>query len=59
VISNNEKIGIVKSVQNFGASDLLEIQLFSTNKTEFFVFNDATVPEVNIEKKYLRIITIV
>ena len=43
-----EPIGHVVAVQNYGAGDLLEIQLEGTRRTELVVFTDAFVPEVDL-----------
>jgi len=42
-------IGAVLAVQNFGAGDLLEVQLAGSNRTEFFPFDDAFVPEIDFD----------
>ncbi len=43
-----EEIGKIIAVANFGASDLLEIQLKGGTATEFVPFSDACVPHVDI-----------
>lgn len=48
VSERGEPIGHVVAVQNFGASDLLEIRLEGTRQTEFIPFTDAAVPTVDI-----------
>lgn len=48
VSETGEKVGHVVAVQNFGASDLLEIRLEGSIKTEFIPFTDACVPTVDI-----------
>lgn len=48
VTPNGEPIGTVVAVQNYGASDLLEIRLEGSRRTEFVAFTDAFVPEVDI-----------
>lgn len=48
VSETGEKIGHVVAVQNFGASDLLEIRLEGTIKTELLPFTDACVPTVDL-----------
>ena len=40
-------LGVVKAVHNFGAGDVLEIEL-TDSKTEFVAFTDTNVPEVDI-----------
>lgn len=41
-------IGTIIAVQNFGAGDLLEIQLAGSQRTEFAPFTDACVPTVDL-----------
>jgi 16S rRNA processing protein RimM len=41
-------IGRVQAVQNFGAGDLLEVQLEGTGKSELIPFTEAAVPEVDL-----------
>ncbi len=48
VSETGEKIGHIVAVQNFGASDLLEIRLDGTIKTELIPFTNACVPTVDI-----------
>jgi 16S rRNA processing protein RimM len=48
VSSDGEEIGKIIAVANFGASDLLEIQLAGGTATEFVPFSDACVPSVDI-----------
>ena len=44
-----DHVGTVKSVHNFGAGDLLEIEFVSSGKSEYIPFTDACVPEVDIK----------
>lgn len=48
---NAQNIGIIVSVQNFGAGDLLEIRPTSSGTTYFVPFQDEYVTDVNIDKK--------
>lgn len=48
VSEQGEKIGDVVAVQNFGASDLLEIRLVASRATELIPFTDDFVPEVAV-----------
>jgi 16S rRNA processing protein RimM len=48
VAPDGTAIGRVVNVQNFGAGDLIEIELAGTKRTEFLPFSDAFVPEVDI-----------
>jgi 16S rRNA processing protein RimM len=45
--STGKALGTVKSVHNFGAGDVLEIE-FTGGATEFVAFTDANVPDVDI-----------
>jgi len=40
--------GTVVAVHNFGAGDLIEVQLAGSSKTEFFPFNMTSVPAVDV-----------
>ena len=54
VISQNKNsIGIVISVQNYGASDLLEVQSSTNNKNHLIPFTKETVVSVDIKKKLI------
>jgi 16S rRNA processing protein RimM len=46
--TDGNAMGKVVAVQNFGAGDLLEVQLTGTKRTELFPFTDACVPTVDI-----------
>lgn len=46
-------VGIIVSVQNFGAGDLLEIQNPQTFQTIFVPFRDEVVPTVDLEKGFV------
>ena len=49
---NNEKLGNIINVKNYGAGDLLEI-INSSKKTFFIPMNKENVKDVNIEKKII------
>lgn len=53
VISNEEIIGIVISVNNFGSSDLLEVKILSNDKKYFIPFSDETLEMVDQKKKII------
>ena len=56
-LSTNEEIGKVKSVQNFGAGDILEI-ISNSNEHSFMIpFTKKFVPEVNIQSGFIKIDT--
>ncbi len=42
-------IGTVVAIQNYGAGDLLEVQLLDTKKTELIPFKEPFVPKVDID----------
>jgi len=49
---NNKKIGIVTSIDNFGAGDLIEIKN-ELEKTFYIPMNSENVININIEKKII------
>jgi 16S rRNA processing protein RimM len=56
VAPDGTAIGTVKSVNNFGAGDLLEIAFTATGKTEFIAFTDANVPEVDMANSRITVV---
>lgn len=52
-IGDNALLGSVKSVQNFGAGDLLEIQPALGGQTWYLPFTLAAVPEVKIAERLI------
>ena len=48
VSPEGEEIGRIVAVANFGAGDLLEVQLTGGTATEYVPFSDACVPHVDI-----------
>ena len=56
VYSTDKKlIGTVKSVQNFGAGDILEILFKDSKKTEFFAFTKENFPTVDVNQNMIKI----
>ncbi len=49
-------IGKILAIHNFGAGDILEIGLEKQKDSQLLPFNDNTVPEINITKGYISII---
>ena len=49
VNAHGERIGVVVSVQNFGASDLIEVKPDKGDATVLVPFTRETVPEVDVE----------
>jgi len=43
-----ERLGTVIAVHNFGAGDLIEVQLDATGKTELIAFDEINVPSVDV-----------
>jgi 16S rRNA processing protein RimM len=43
-----EKLGTVIAIHNFGAGDLIEVQLDASGKTEMIAFNEINVPSVDV-----------
>ena len=50
--SSGKTIGTVRSIDNFGAGDLVEVE-FPAGGTEFIAFTDANVPVVDVAAGYL------
>jgi 16S rRNA processing protein RimM len=42
------QLGSVVAIHNFGAGDLIELRLNTSDKTELVPFNEATVPEIDL-----------
>ena len=55
VLEDNSLFGAVKSVDNFGAGDVLEIKLAENGKTEMFIFDEDTFPSVDIKNRKIVI----
>lgn len=55
VIKDGEEFGIVESVDNFGAGDIINVRL-KNSKVFPFDFSEATFPVVDIEKGYMHIV---
>ncbi len=55
VMEGSRDFGVVKAVENFGAGDILEIQL-KNGKVLPFDFSQATFPVVDIEKGTIEIV---
>lgn len=53
LIQNNKSIGVALSVQNYGASDLLEVQSSIKNKNYLIPFTKETIVSVDVEKKII------
>ena len=53
--SDKEKLGTVAGVYNFGAGDLLEVNLLSTGKAELYPFTETYVPVIDIDNGYVVI----
>ena len=50
---NQEVIGKVECLYNFGAGDMIELKLDNSGKSEIIPFTKAYVPEVNIKNGYI------
>ena len=55
VLENGESIGIIKSVRDHGAGDLVEIE-FSNGKTDYFAFSLANFPEVDLKAGHVTFV---
>jgi 16S rRNA processing protein RimM len=49
-------LGTVVAVQNFGAGDLLELQLTGAKQTELVPFTDPVVPTIDVKARRLTVI---
>jgi len=56
VTAEGTVVGEVVSIQNFGAGDLVEIQLAGGSRTEFIPFDDHFVPDVNLEARQMTVV---
>lgn len=56
VRTDGVELGKVIAVQNFGAGDLLELQLPGARQTEFIPFTDACVPRVDIKNGTVTVV---
>ncbi|HTV38473.1 MAG TPA: ribosome maturation factor RimM [Xanthobacteraceae bacterium] len=45
---SGRRLGTVVAIHNFGAGDLIELQLDDKNKTELIAFDEYNVPEIDI-----------
>ncbi len=49
---NGEVLGSISAVQNYGAGDVVEMKLASTNQKELYPFTKATFPSLHIAEGY-------
>jgi len=52
--ATGEHLGVVKSIQNFGAGDLLELEKLS-GETEFILFDTNTIQTIDFEAEIITI----
>ena len=55
VRQNNQVIGTVAGLYNFGAGEIIEIKLTGTGKLEMLPFTKIYVPEVNVSGGYITV----
>ena len=55
VRQNNQAIGTVARLYNFGAGEIIEIKLTSNGKLEMLPFTKTYVPEVNVSGNYITV----
>ncbi|MBR1605414.1 MAG: 16S rRNA processing protein RimM [Alphaproteobacteria bacterium] len=55
VRQNNQVIGTVAGLYNFGAGEIIEIKLKSTGKLEMIPFTKAYVPDVKVSDGYIMV----
>jgi 16S rRNA processing protein RimM len=53
---DGQDIGKVAAVQNFGAGDLLELQLAGRSQTELIPFTDPVVPKIDVKARRITVI---
>ena len=56
VTAEGTVVGEVVSIQNFGAGDLVEIQLAGGSRTEFIPFDDHFVSNVNLVARQMTVV---
>ncbi|MFP3033650.1 MAG: ribosome maturation factor RimM, partial [Wolbachia sp.] len=54
-LESNELYGYVKSVNNFGSGDILEILVISTKKNIMLSFTKEIFPYINMKERYIVI----
>ncbi len=52
---NSSKIGTVSDIFNYGAGDILEVQLYGKEKTALLSYNDYSILDQNNEQGFLKI----
>ena len=55
VCQNDQEIGTVAGLYNFGAGEIIELKLNATGKLEMLPFTKAYVPEVNVDDGYITV----
>ena len=58
VHQNNQVIGNVAGLYNFGAGEIIEITLKATGKSEMIPFTKAYVPEIKISEGYVTVASV-
>jgi 16S rRNA processing protein RimM len=56
VDSGGTIVGTVIAIENFGAGDLVEVQLTGTSRTEYVPFTNACVPAVDIAARRMTVV---
>ncbi len=54
-VLQDKEVGVVSAVYNFGAGDILEIQLSNSTETSMIPFNQNFVPQIDIKNGYIII----
>lgn len=55
---NNQKIGSVSGIYNFGAGDILEIKTVTSSKTEMIPFTKEYVPVVDVKNGFVMVTSV-
>lgn len=56
--ADNSTVGTVAGIYNFGAGDIIEINIAGTSKSEMLPFTQAYVPEIKVKEGYIIVETI-
>lgn len=56
VTADGVLVGEVIAIQNFGASDLVEIRLAGGNRTEFIPFDEHFVPAIDLDARRITVV---
>lgn len=55
-LENGKEHGVIKSIQNYGAGDIVEVQLRNNNKKELYPFIVEIFPKINVKSGMVIIV---